>query len=306
MARIRTIKPDFFSSEQVVSVSFPARLLFQGLWVFGDDEGRGKASAVELKAKVFPADSLSAGKVEDLLQELVRVKLVELYEVDGVRYWRVPGFAHHQRINRPQPAKTPPPPGGVTDHSVNPHRDAAQPHAPPRSVQPHARVQIPSLPIHSLPEGGLGETEPDPEAPDPIGGWGRHALAIQAGAQREPWRCAEAAFAAAYRALRGVGWKATAGRSGVAIRDIAAKVEAIATSEGRSQESVIDAALERWFGDRYAASIDFNISTLAEQFERNYRPPIAGLAAVSPRGEFRPGEGLGGLFGETRAASDGE
>ena len=40
MARIRYIKPEFFDSEQVASVSLGARLLFAGLWTVADREGR--------------------------------------------------------------------------------------------------------------------------------------------------------------------------------------------------------------------------------------------------------------------------
>ena len=39
MARIRTIKPEFWTSEQVVDCSPTARLLFIGLWNFCDDGG---------------------------------------------------------------------------------------------------------------------------------------------------------------------------------------------------------------------------------------------------------------------------
>jgi hypothetical protein len=40
MARIRTIRPEFWTSEQVTECSMPARLLFIGLWNFCDDGGR--------------------------------------------------------------------------------------------------------------------------------------------------------------------------------------------------------------------------------------------------------------------------
>jgi len=39
MARIRTIKPEFWVSEQVGECSPNARLLFIGMWNFCDDRG---------------------------------------------------------------------------------------------------------------------------------------------------------------------------------------------------------------------------------------------------------------------------
>ena len=40
MARIRTIKPEFWASEQVMDCKPVTRLLFIGLWNFVDDFGR--------------------------------------------------------------------------------------------------------------------------------------------------------------------------------------------------------------------------------------------------------------------------
>ncbi len=44
MARIRTTKPEFWSSAQIIELSRDARLLFIGMWNFCDDNGRHKAS----------------------------------------------------------------------------------------------------------------------------------------------------------------------------------------------------------------------------------------------------------------------
>ena len=55
MARIRTIKPEFWTSEQVVECSPTARLLFIGLWNFCDDAGNQPASAKQSRCRFFPA-----------------------------------------------------------------------------------------------------------------------------------------------------------------------------------------------------------------------------------------------------------
>jgi hypothetical protein len=39
MARIRTIKPEFWTDEKIVECSFEARLMFIGMFNFADDKG---------------------------------------------------------------------------------------------------------------------------------------------------------------------------------------------------------------------------------------------------------------------------
>src|SRR5215831_9444642 len=56
MQRIRTIKPDFFLSDDVLALSFPARLLFIGLWTCADREGRLEDRPAFLKRVLLPDD----------------------------------------------------------------------------------------------------------------------------------------------------------------------------------------------------------------------------------------------------------
>ena len=100
MARIRTIKPEFWTSEQVMECSTTSRLLFIGLWNFCDDAGNHPAAYRTLKAEVFPADDFTALQVEALVSELIAAGLIEEYEADGKKYWHVTGW-HHQRIEKP-------------------------------------------------------------------------------------------------------------------------------------------------------------------------------------------------------------
>lgn len=122
MARIRSIKPEFWSSEQVMECSPNARLLFIGLWNFCDDAGRHPLTPKQIKALIFPADDFSASNVRDMIDELASNGLLRLYAVDGKEYLQVTGWTH-QKIDRPQPAKYPgpidesPPPARV--HSSN-------------------------------------------------------------------------------------------------------------------------------------------------------------------------------------------
>ncbi|WP_186209072.1 conserved phage C-terminal domain-containing protein [Burkholderia gladioli] len=123
MARIRTIKPEFWTSEQVMSLSMPARLLFLGLWNFCDDAGIHPASVIRLKAEVFPGDAIGAEDVRRMFDELLANGLVREYEVDGDRYWIVTGW-HHQKIDQPT-YKYPRPDGVVPDGAPKRRKQAS-------------------------------------------------------------------------------------------------------------------------------------------------------------------------------------
>lgn len=100
MARIRTIKPEFWTSEQIMECSAMARLLFIGLWNFCDDAGNHPLSPKTIKALVFPGDDITAQAVDGLLGELVANRLVTIYEAASKQYLHVNGW-HHQKIDRP-------------------------------------------------------------------------------------------------------------------------------------------------------------------------------------------------------------
>lgn len=100
MARIRSVKPEFWTSEQVMDVSRDARILFIGMWNFCDDAGIHSANEKRLKAEVFPADDLTSADVRRMVDELLRVGLLDEYEVGGQRFWIVTGW-HHQKIDQP-------------------------------------------------------------------------------------------------------------------------------------------------------------------------------------------------------------
>lgn len=100
MARIRTIKPEFWTSEQIVSVSRDARLLFIGIWNFCDDGGNHPASYITVKANVLPIDDISIDEIRRLIDELLASNLLATYEHSGKSYWHVTGW-HHQKIDKP-------------------------------------------------------------------------------------------------------------------------------------------------------------------------------------------------------------
>lgn len=99
MARIRTVKPEFWSSEQVMSCTPLARLLFIGIWNFCDDGGNHPLSPRTIKALVFPGDDITVESVDRLLAELKSSDLIALYAVEGKTYLHVRGW-RHQKIDK--------------------------------------------------------------------------------------------------------------------------------------------------------------------------------------------------------------
>jgi hypothetical protein len=108
MSRIRTVKPEFWTNEQIMNCSPIARLLFIAIWNFCDDGGNHPLSVRTAKAEVFPGDDLSDKDVELLVTELIGQGLLIEYQVGAKKFWHVTGW-RHQKIDKPT-LKYPSPP----------------------------------------------------------------------------------------------------------------------------------------------------------------------------------------------------
>ncbi len=109
MARIRTIKPEFWGSPKTAKVSRDARLLFLGLLNESDDEGRQLGSARRIAGQVFPNDTdISTDLVDKWLEELEGAEFIRRYVVENVPYVLVIGFTEHQKVSHPSPSRLPP------------------------------------------------------------------------------------------------------------------------------------------------------------------------------------------------------
>lgn len=112
MARIRSVKPEFWEDEAIAILSRDARLLFIASWNFADDEGLLRWTPEYIKAQVFMYDDdLEAADAQRLMDELGEAGLVHAYKGGKLQQrlgWIV-NFHKHQKPNRPQPGKLPPP-----------------------------------------------------------------------------------------------------------------------------------------------------------------------------------------------------
>lgn len=140
MARIRTIKPEFFTSEDIVALSPLARLLYIALWCEADRDGRLVWRPRTLKMRYFPADDCD---IESLCAELITAKLVKLYG-DGLGY--IPKFSVHQHVNPREAASTLPDPDAKATRAA-------------RVSDASARVKQPSVTRREEGKGKEGDSD---------------------------------------------------------------------------------------------------------------------------------------------------
>lgn len=112
MARIRTLKPEFWDSPSTAQADLAVRLTFMAMWNWADDSGHGTANLKELEAFCFPNDEVtelprrgrgnSAGTAgtwrsfAEVCGEVAEVYGVVFYRVNGRPYYWIPSFKQHQ------------------------------------------------------------------------------------------------------------------------------------------------------------------------------------------------------------------
>lgn len=130
MSRIRTIKPEFFTSADICALPPLARLLYVALWCEADREGRFVWNPRTFKLRYLPDDKCD---INELCSLLLNAGLVAIYEINGEKLACIPTFTVHQQINnRESASRLPEPPDDVTRQARVRHAsehidDAAKP-----------------------------------------------------------------------------------------------------------------------------------------------------------------------------------
>lgn len=101
MARIRSIKPEFFRHEvlQDLEIANPGKyplMVFAGLWGHCDNKGRFEWKPRQLKLDILPFLPFD---MAETLSVLAGAEMVRRYEVDGKVYGEIPTFEKHQRLS---------------------------------------------------------------------------------------------------------------------------------------------------------------------------------------------------------------
>lgn len=99
MARNRMIKPEFWSSETLMSVSRDSRLTFIGLWNFCDDYGFCINSNRRIMGDIYPYDdTVTDTKIKQWVNELLEKKLLIPVDYKGKHLLFVKGWGEHQTV----------------------------------------------------------------------------------------------------------------------------------------------------------------------------------------------------------------
>lgn len=154
MARIRSIKPEYWSDEQVASWPMVSRLAYIALWNEADDEGRLRANLLYLKGRMFPYDARL--DLAAVLEPIIASGKMILYSADGQSYAWLPRFEEHQVINRPSKSRLPgPPPATETAPELPAHEPSVNTHGAlsEDSVNAHGGASEDSRMAHAGKEG---------------------------------------------------------------------------------------------------------------------------------------------------------
>lgn len=99
MARIRSLKPEFWADEDLADLPRDARLLYMGLWNLSDEHSRLRGDARYVKGQLFPYDAdLDAESIDKLIQLLIEAGKVRRYDSSGRSYLFLPNLSKHNRL----------------------------------------------------------------------------------------------------------------------------------------------------------------------------------------------------------------
>jgi len=128
VARIRTIKPEFWQDEKLVGLPDVTRLLFLGLVSLADDAGRLLDKPVKIEADLFDGEQDRRREVVESLANLSRIGVIRRgFTASGQRIIEITNWKRHQRVDHPNYAASFP--EIVTPYEDTPIREAFANHS---------------------------------------------------------------------------------------------------------------------------------------------------------------------------------
>ena len=171
--RIRSIKPEFWRSDDIDALSIPDRLLFIGLWSYVDDNGVGLYSLKDIVGDLFAGDMLRDSnetliRVKEGLKALFERGLIEIYSQDGDTYLAITNWGKHQRVPNPNKPRYPRPSADSETPLYLFNESLIRPNESLRTGTGEqgnrgTGEQIPPI----APQGGRSESEPETYGPSP-------------------------------------------------------------------------------------------------------------------------------------------
>lgn len=99
MARIRSIKPEFWRDGKIARITKQCALFFIGLWNFCDDEGKCETDSLELSLK------LPLFRSQDIVKHISQLYEAGLVRLSINRDWLLVQNWEHQKIDKPKKPK---------------------------------------------------------------------------------------------------------------------------------------------------------------------------------------------------------
>ena len=124
--RIRSIRPEFWSSEDIAAMDWTTRLVFIGLWSYVDDNGVGRDVEKLIVADLFPLEDDPRDTLATVSRSLARLSeggQITRYTLEGKPYLYVNAWSKHQRIDKAAKSRYPLP----TSDNTEPRETVATP-----------------------------------------------------------------------------------------------------------------------------------------------------------------------------------
>lgn len=133
--RIRSIKPEFWRSDDIDALDWDTRLVFIGLWSYVDDNGVGIYKMPNIVSDLFANDFYSdpnatLNRVSEALKQLESRSMIDLYRVGDRDYLYITNWERHQRVNNPNKPRYPLP----TSENSEPTESLSRPDVEPRET----------------------------------------------------------------------------------------------------------------------------------------------------------------------------
>ena len=150
--RTRLIHPGFFQNEDLARLPVRARLLYAGLWLLADRDGRLERRPARIKAAIFPYERV---RIETLLATLERAGFVKSYHALYTPCLALPNWCKFQHPHpRESESKLAPEPWlgtdkvrpGPSDPDKDPDPDQDQDQTEPAAPRP---VRVPPFRVYA-------------------------------------------------------------------------------------------------------------------------------------------------------------
>ena len=125
MARIRSIKPGFFTDDFIAELEPIERLFFIGLFTQADRNGRLEDRHRRLKAQILPFDDVDADEILTRLNAHSE-RFIIRYEIDGKRYIQIRTFELHQKPHHKEPDSVLPALDKLKTSASTPNKDGVK------------------------------------------------------------------------------------------------------------------------------------------------------------------------------------